>query len=220
MTIHKGYDSSVSATAASIFITIIIVLAIPQSTAPIIITSAYAQFALPEGEPVQIEEENNNNSTTTTTIAYPQDWEIVFVQQNQGVINNTTNNATNNATNNQVITELELYGGPNATANLTIPLSPDATQYQQSDPIFAKLVQLVRDCMNFTNEILARPGIGKSMNLTDDNKKETCDRLITQGMDQFCQFGENVDVAKCIEVKEVTEFYLNLSAAIDLTKTM
>jgi hypothetical protein len=210
MTIPKGYDSSASATAASIFI--IIVLAIPQLTAPIII-SAYAQFALPEREPVPLEEENNNNSTTTTTtIAHAQDWEVIFVQQNQGV--------TNNATNNPVITELELYGGSNATANVTIPLSPNATQYQQSDPIFAKLVQLVRDCMNFTNEIIARPGAGKSMNLTDDNKKETCDSLITQGVDQFCQFGENINVAKCNEAREVTEFYLNLSAAIDLTKTM
>jgi uncharacterized membrane protein (DUF485 family) len=49
MTMHNGYDSSASATAASIFITIIIVLAISQSTAPIIITSAYAQFARQKG---------------------------------------------------------------------------------------------------------------------------------------------------------------------------
>ena len=46
MTVPKGYDASASATAASIFITII-VLAIPLLTAPIIITSAYAQFIAP-----------------------------------------------------------------------------------------------------------------------------------------------------------------------------
>lgn len=161
-------------------------------------------------------------TTTMTTTVYGQQLTTTTTNNTTTIsLNNTTittANATTNATASgaasAIITEI-----PNLTGEAQ-PLSAEVIQYQQQDQTFAKLVQLVSDCTILANEIATRPGSGKSMNLTDINKKGTCDTLIEQVVEQFCQFGENLDVAKCNAAREVGRSYLLLSEVIDRTVTL
>src|SRR5215208_5229245 len=91
--------------------------------------------------------------SVTTTGAYAQLSQPSSSQQNMTSLNATnatavvaTNNTTTAATAptpTRIITQLIGVRGE------AIPLHAENIQFQQEDPLFAKLVQIINDCMNF-----------------------------------------------------------------------
>ncbi len=156
-------------------------------------TTAYAQ-KLPQSQNTTNNTALTNNNTTTT---------------NATSLNATTTNATTT----QIITNLT-YFSRGGQAPYTVQFSPEVIQFQQTDSTFAKLVQLTKDCIDLTNEIISRPVEGFTVHLPELNQKSTCDTMITQGVEQFCTF-ESSDVAKCNAAKEVTDFYMIASSVVD-----
>lgn len=89
--------------------------------------------------------------------------------------------------------------------------TPEVIQFQQTDPTFARYVQLVRDCTNLTNQINSRPPdapVGQTM--VDDQQIQICNTMINQAIDQFCSFTA-MNIAKCNASKEVINLYQIMS---------
>lgn len=93
--------------------------------------------------------------------------------------------------------------------NEVIPLSAQNIQFQQQDPSFAKLVQVINDCMNF---VVAQNQEGH-INQLDNNRKFTCDEVISQGVEQFCEFSPTSDIVKCEEANTMHLIYMVTAGA-------
>ena len=114
----------------------------------------------------------------------------------------TTANSTNTTANaTAIITELTYYH-PTLKKNEIIPLPAPAIQFQSSDPTFAKLTQLLSQCVDFANAMNLKGGEG-AMIFSETQQLDTCTSLINQGVDSFCSF-EALDVLKCNAAKEMT----------------
>jgi hypothetical protein len=85
-----------------------------------------------------------------------------------------------------------------------IPLHAENIQFQQEDPLFAKLVQVINDCMNF---VVAQYQEGHIDQL-DNNRKFSCDSVISQGVEQFCGFSPTSDVLECAEANQMHLYYM------------
>jgi hypothetical protein len=90
-----------------------------------------------------------------------------------------------------------------------IPLSAQNIQFQQQDPIFAKLVQVINDCMNF---VVAQDQEGRIDQL-DNNRKFLCDSVISQGVEQFCGYSATLDILKCDEANQMNLHYMLTAGA-------
>lgn len=107
----------------------------------------------------------------------------------------------------QIITEF-YYVGDNGNHPEVIPLSPEAIQYQKTDPVFAQLARLVNQCIDFTNQVELKRGghIPMAANDINDNHKSSCDALITQGVSQLCSFAVS-DVVECSAAQNMQLIY-------------
>lgn len=122
----------------------------------------------------------------------------------------TTNNTTSslNATNATAVTAptpttiiiTQLIG----VRGEVIPLHAENIQFQQEDPLFAKLVQVINDCMNF---VVAQYQEGHIDQL-DNNRKFSCDSVISQGVEQFCGFSPSSDILECAEANQMHLYYM------------
>jgi hypothetical protein len=90
-----------------------------------------------------------------------------------------------------------------------IPLHSENIQFQQEDPLFAKLVQVINDCMNF---IVAQYQEGHIDQL-DNNRKFSCDSVISQGVEEFCGFSPSSDVLECAEANQMHLYYMVTAGA-------
>jgi hypothetical protein len=144
----------------------------------------------------------------TTTGAYAQLSPPSSSQQNMTSLNATnatavvaTNNTTTAATAptpTRIITQLLGVRGE------VIPLHMENIQFQQEDPLFAKLVQVINDCMNF---VVAQHQEGHIDQL-DNNRKFACDSVISIGVEQFCGFSPRSDVLECAEANQMQLYYM------------
>jgi hypothetical protein len=108
----------------------------------------------------------------------------------------TANNTETNGviTEDGIITAFPVLSTP-AMPTEGYPITEQAIQYQREDPIFAKLAQLVYNCMNHLATAKSRAEIDASV-------IETCDTAIPQGVAQFCDFA-TLDLAKCDAAKSM-----------------
>ena len=90
-----------------------------------------------------------------------------------------------------------------------IPLHAENIQFQQEDPLFAKLVQVINDCMNF---VVAQDQEGHIDQL-DNNRKFSCDNVISQGVEQFCGFSPKADILECAEANQMHLYYMITAVA-------
>jgi hypothetical protein len=90
-----------------------------------------------------------------------------------------------------------------------IPLHAENIQFQQEDPLFAKLVQVINDCMNF---VVAQDQEGHIDQL-DNNRKFSCDIVIRQGVEQFCGFSPRSDILECAEANQMHLYYMITAGA-------
>ena len=90
-----------------------------------------------------------------------------------------------------------------------IPLHAENIQFQQEDPLFAKLVQVINDCMNF---VVAQDQEGHIDQL-DNNRKFSCDSVISQGVEQFCGFSPKADILECAEANQMHLYYMITAGA-------
>jgi hypothetical protein len=136
-------------------------------------------------------------AVVTTTGAYAQlPWPSS--QQNMTSLNSTNATAVTAPTPTRIITQLIGVRGE------AIPLHAENIQFQQEDPIFAKLVQVINDCMNF---VVAQYQEGHIDQL-DNNRKFSCDSVISQGVEQFCGFSPTSDVLECAEANQMHLYYM------------
>src|SRR5215208_1442710 len=151
--------------------------------------------------------------SVTTTGAYAQLSQPSSSQQNMTSLNATnatavvaTNNTTTAATAptpTRIITQLIGVRGE------AIPLHAENIQFQQEDPLFAKLVQIINDCMNF---VVAQHQEGHIDQL-DNNRKFSCDIVIRQGVEQFCGFSSRSDILECAEANQMHLYYMVTAGA-------
>jgi hypothetical protein len=151
--------------------------------------------------------------SVTTTGAYAQLSQPSSSQQNMTSLNATnatavvaTNNTTTAATAptpTRIITQLIGVRGE------AIPLHAENIQFQQEDPLFAKLVQIINDCMNF---VVAQDQEGYIDQL-DNNRKFLCDIVIRQGVEQFCGFSPRSDILECAEANQMHLYYMITAGA-------
>jgi len=97
--------------------------------------------------------------------------------------------ATNATTTTGIITNLTWFDGQ------VDQLSPENTQYQHTDPAFAKLAQTTADCLNDLNKIYAKveanpqfseaPGSATAYTPGDIQGQDQCADVINQGVAQF-----------------------------------
>jgi hypothetical protein len=150
-------------------------------------------------------------AVTTTTGAYAQLSPPSSSQQNMTSLNATNatavvaiNNTTATApTPTRIITQLLGVRGE------VIPLHMENIQFQQEDPLFAKLVQVINDCMNF---VVAQHQEGHIDQL-DNNRKFACDSVISLGVEQFCGFSPRSDVLECAEANQMQLYYMVTAGA-------
>jgi hypothetical protein len=116
-------------------------------------------------------------------------------------INNTT--AATAPTPTRIITQLLGIRGE------VIPLHAENIQFQQEDPLFAKLVQVINDCMNF---VVAQHQEGHIDQL-DNNRKFACDSVISLGVEQFCGFSPRSDILECAEANQMQLYYMVIAGA-------
>jgi hypothetical protein len=90
-----------------------------------------------------------------------------------------------------------------------IPLHMENIQFQQEDPLFAKLVQVINDCMNF---VVAQQQEGHIDQL-DNNRKFACDSVISLGVEQFCGFSPRADILECAEANQMQLYYMVTAVA-------
>jgi hypothetical protein len=150
-------------------------------------------------------------AVTTTTGAYAQLSPPSSSQQNMTSLNATNatavvaiNNTTATApTPTRIITQLLGVRGE------VIPLHMENIQFQQEDPLFAKLVQVINDCMNF---VVAQQQEGHIDQL-DNNRKFACDSVISLGVEQFCGFSPRADILECAEANQMQLYYMVTAGA-------
>jgi hypothetical protein len=150
-------------------------------------------------------------AVTTTTGAYAQLSPPSSSQQNMTSLNATNatavvaiNNTTATApTPTRIITQLLGVRGE------VIPLHMENIQFQQEDPLFAKLVQVINDCMNF---VVAQHQEGHIDQL-DNNRKFACDSVISLGVEQFCGFSPRADILECAEANQMQLYYMVTAGA-------
>src|SRR5215208_7542502 len=141
---------------------------------------------------------------------------VVYAQVPPTTATNTTSlNATNAtavvATNTTAVTAptptiiTQLIG----VRGEAIPLHSENIQFQQEDLLFAKLVQIINDCMNF---VVAQHQEGHIDQL-DNNRKFSCDSLISQGVEQFCGFSPRSDILECAEANQMHLYYMITAGA-------
>jgi hypothetical protein len=141
-------------------------------------TGAYAQLSPPSSSQQNMTSLNATNATAVVAI------------------NNTT--AATAPTPTRIITQLIGVRGE------VIPLHMENIQFQQEDPLFAKLVQVINDCMNF---VVAQHQEGHIDQL-DNNRKFACDSVISLGVEQFCGFSPRSDVLECAEANQMQLYYM------------
>jgi hypothetical protein len=134
-------------------------------------------------------------------------------QQNMTSLNATNATAVVVATNTTAVT------APAPTSTIitqligvrgeVIPLHAENIQFQQEDPLFAKLVQVINDCMNF---VVAQYQEGHIDQL-DNNRKSSCDSVISQGVEQFCGFSPSSDILECAEANQMHLYYMVAAGA-------
>src|SRR5215204_5246197 len=148
-------------------------------------------------------------AVTTTTGAYAQLSPPSSSQQNMTSLNATNATAvvainnTTAATPTRIITQLLGVRGE------VIPLHMENIQFQQEDPLFAKLVQVINDCMNF---VVAQQQEGHIDQL-DNNRKFACDSVISLGVEQFCGFSPRADILECAEANQMQLYYMVTAGA-------
>ena len=172
-------DKILGTTASLVLLTLVV---------PITTTIAYGQ-QLTTGPAVNMTVTTNatNATTTTNTTAPP---------ANVTAPQSLTPTAT-------IITQLIGVRGE------VIPLHAENIQFQQEDPLFAKLVQVINDCMNF---VVAQDQEGHIDQL-DNNRKFSCDSVISQGVEQFCGFSPKADVLECAEANQMHLYYMITAGA-------
>jgi hypothetical protein len=134
-------------------------------------------------------------------------------QQNMTSLNATNATAVVVATNTTAVT------APAPTSTIitqligvrgeVIPLHSENIQFQQEDPLFAKLVQVINDCINF---VVAQYQEGHIDQL-DNNRKSSCDSVISQGVEQFCGFSPSSDILECAEANQMHLYYMVAAGA-------
>jgi len=154
---------------------IIIVIGVAVVT----MTGAYAQLPPPSSSQQNMTSLNSTNATAVL------------------VATNTTT-AVTAAPTPTIITQLIGVRGE------VISLHSENIQFQQEDPLFAKLVQVINDCMNF---VVAQYQEGHIDQL-DNNRKFSCDSVISQGVEQFCGFSPKSDVLECAEANQMQLYYM------------
>src|SRR5215208_1263140 len=149
-------------------------------------------------------------AVTTTTGAYAQLSPPSSSQQNMTSLNATNatavvaiNNTTAAPTPTRIITQLLGVRGE------VFPLHMENIQFQQEDPLFAKLVQVINDCMNF---VVAQQQEGHIDQL-DNNRKFACDSVISLGVEQFCGFSPRADILECAEANQMQLYYMVTAGA-------
>ena len=148
-------------------------------------------------------------AVTTTTGAYAQLSPPSSSQQNMTSLNATNATAvvainnTTAPTPTRIITQLLGVRGE------VIPLHMENIQFQQEDPLFAKLVQVINDCMNF---VVAQQQEGHIDQL-DNNRKFACDSVISLGVEQFCGFSPRADILECAEANQMQLYYMVTAGA-------
>ena len=131
---------------------------------------------------------------------------IVYAQVPPTTTTNTTTTSSLTVTNATAVTAptptiiTQLIG----VRGEVIPLHAENIQFQQEDPLFAKLVQVINDCMNF---VVAQYQEGHIDQL-DNNRKFSCDSVISQGVEQFCGFSPSSDVLECAEANQMHLYYM------------
>lgn len=157
--------------------TLMTAIMIVIGVAVVTMTGAYAQLPPPSSQ----QNMTSLNSTNATAVV---------------VATNTT--AVTAAPTPTIITQLIGVRGE------VIPLHSENIQFQQEDPLFAKLVQVINDCMNF---VVAQYQEGHIDQL-DNNRKFSCDSVISQGVEQFCGFSPSSDVLECAEANQMHLYYM------------
>src|SRR5215204_3329233 len=142
-------------------------------------------------------------AVTTTTGAYAQLSPPSSSQQNMTSLNATNATAATAPTPTRIITQLLGVRGE------VIPLHMENIQFQQEDPLFAKLVQVINDCMNF---VVAQQQEGHIDQL-DNNRKFACDSVISLGVEQFCGFSPRADILECAEANQMQLYYMVTAGA-------
>ena len=137
-------------------------------------------------------------TTTATTTVYGQ-----LNTTNATTTTNTTTAPPPLTPTATIITELIGVRGE------VIPLHAENIQFQQEDPLFAKLVQVINDCMNF---VVAQDQEGHIDQL-DNNRKFSCDSVISQGVEQFCGFSPKADILECAEANQMHLYYMITAGA-------
>jgi len=98
------------------------------------------------------------------------------------------------------------------------PLSPANIQYQQTDPVFAKLVQTLNDCLTHYNSIFQRMSTTpEKYPLTEEiNRQDLCTDTVSQGLGLLCDALDFVtyDMAKCEEARIMTDTYLAVAETL------
>src|SRR5215217_3930166 len=150
-------------------------------------------------------------AVTTTTGAYAQLSPPSSSQQNMTSLNatNATAVAINNTTAATAPTPTRIITQLLGVRGEVIPLHMENIQFQQEDPLFAKLVQVINDCMNF---VVAQQQEGHIDQL-DNNRKFACDSVISLGVEQFCGFSPRADILECAEANQMQLYYMVTAGA-------
>jgi hypothetical protein len=141
------------------------------------------------------------------TVAVATSANMVYGQLPRLTTATTTTTSSLNATNATAVTEpapptiiTQLIG----VQGEVIPLHSENIQFQQEDPLFAKLVQVINDCMNF---VVAQYQEGHIDHL-DNDRKISCDSVISQGVELFCGFSPKLDILECAEANQMHLYYM------------
>ena len=147
---------------------------------------------------------------TTTTMAYGQ-LPKPTTATNTTTSNLNATNATAVAVTNTTAALTQLAPTPTIITQLigvrgeVIPLHSENIQFQQEDPLFAKLVQVINDCMNF---VVAQYQEGGHIDQLDNDRKFSCDSVISQGVELFCGFSPKSDILECAEANQMHLYYM------------
>lgn len=147
------------------------------------------------------------------TVAVATSANMVYGQLPRPTTATNTTTSSLNATNATAVTEPAPTLTTTPTTIITqlrgvqgevIPLHSENIQFQQEDPLFAKLVQVINDCMNF---VVAQYQEGHIDQL-DNDRKISCDSVIGQGVALFCGFSPKSDILECAEANQMHLYYM------------
>ena len=118
------------------------------------------------------------------TVAVATSANMVYGQLPRPTTATNTTTSSLKSTNTTAVTEPAPTPTPTIITRLigvrgeVIPLHSENIQFQQEDPLFAKLVQVINDCMNF---VVAQYQEGYIDQL-DNDRKISCDSVISRGI--------------------------------------